>query len=198
MKEFTEKRHADYTMWVRTFPQTEKDYKASPQQQYGAHTHAGGALGGELKDKSEKSEEDNEDDDEEDNEDDDEEDNVNAICLFCREKGKKDKHWKSKCRLIDSNSKGELTNLSFCVLCLYRKKANNEHFCKTFFNRNKLFCKRCSVHVKLCRRPKSHEAVVLTEGAQLAEQNEEQNEEDHEDESDESDESDKPDEEGKE
>ena len=28
MKEFTEKRHADYTMWVRTFAQTEKDYKA--------------------------------------------------------------------------------------------------------------------------------------------------------------------------
>ena len=33
MKEFTEKCHADYTMWVRLFAQTEKDYKASQQQQ---------------------------------------------------------------------------------------------------------------------------------------------------------------------
>ena len=53
VKEFTEKRHADFTMWVRTFVQTEKDYKAS-QQQYGARTHAGGALGNELKDKPKK------------------------------------------------------------------------------------------------------------------------------------------------
>ena len=152
----TEKRHADYTMWVRTFAQTEKDYKAS-QQQHGACTYARGALGSKLEDKSEKSEEDdddeednedddeedNEDDDEKDNEDDDEEDNVNAICLYCREKGKKDRHLISKCRMINSHSKGELTNLYFCLLCLYRKKANNEHFCKNFFNRNKLFCKKC-------------------------------------------------------
>ena len=40
-------------MWVRTFVQTEKDYEAS-QQQYGARTHAGGGLGGELKDKPKK------------------------------------------------------------------------------------------------------------------------------------------------
>ena len=53
VKEFTEKRHADFTMWVRTFVQAEKDYKAS-QQQYGARTHAGGALGSELKDQPKK------------------------------------------------------------------------------------------------------------------------------------------------
>ena len=28
VKQFTEKRHADFTMWVRTFVQTERDYKA--------------------------------------------------------------------------------------------------------------------------------------------------------------------------
>ena len=53
VKQFTEKRHADFTMWVRTFVQVERDYKAS-QQQYGARTHAGGALGNEPKDKPKK------------------------------------------------------------------------------------------------------------------------------------------------
>ena len=45
-----------------------------------------------------------------------------------------------------------------------------------------MFCRKCSAHVKLCKRPKFHEADVLPEGAQLAEKNEEQNEEDDEDE----------------
>ena len=43
-----------------------------------------------------------------DNDVDDEKDNVNAICLYRREKGKKHRHWISKWRIINSHSKGEL------------------------------------------------------------------------------------------
>ena len=160
-----------YSLWARTFLKADQDHLASTGQQ------AWKALSEELEDEYKKSE----DDDEEESEDDDEEGDVNAICLSCKENGRRDKHWISECRRIFSNSQSELTNLSFCIQCLYLKKNNKEHRCKACFSR-KLFCRKCSAHVKLCKRPKSHRADVLPEGAQLAEKNEEKNEEDDEDE----------------
>ena len=47
MKAFTRKRHSEYSLWVRTFCQTDKDYKASLSlQQNGGRTQAGAALDG--------------------------------------------------------------------------------------------------------------------------------------------------------
>ena len=47
MKAFTSKRHSEYSLWVRPFCQTDKDYRASLSlQQNGGRTQAGGALDG--------------------------------------------------------------------------------------------------------------------------------------------------------
>ena len=47
MKQFTRKRHADYSLWCRTFQKTECDYKVSlGWHQNGGRTQASGALGG--------------------------------------------------------------------------------------------------------------------------------------------------------
>ena len=103
-----------YSLWARTFFKADQDHLASTGQK------AGKALGEELEDESEKMEEDDEDDNEEGD--------VNAVCLYCRERGRRDKHWISECRRMDSNSKSELTNKN--------KNNNKEHYCKTFFSRN--------------------------------------------------------------
>ena len=67
---------------------------------------------------------------------------VIPICLFCTKKNMPDIHWISDCRSLKSSSKLELRNMWFCTLCLYLKKSNTSHWCKDFFSRNRLFCKK--------------------------------------------------------
>ena len=76
-----------------------------------------------------------------------------------------DKHWISDCRALKSSSKSELQNMWFCTLCLYLKKSNTSHWCKDIFSRNRLSCKKCGVHIKICRKPTTHEASVLPDSA---------------------------------
>ena len=75
-------------------------------------------------------------------------------------------HWLSDCTKVKTSSKAELKQMGFCTFCLYLKKTNSQHWCKSYFSRTKLFCQQCGVHSHLCSSPSSHERTVLPDDAE--------------------------------
>ena len=185
VKEFTEKRHADFTMWVRTFVQTERDYKAS-QQQYGTRTHAGGALGNELKDKPKKKNDKKRQagyggkDQSEDKEKsfgaaglERKEEWGGPPCQFSRPYTPKcnlcektpgrapgTTHWTDSCPLLSTSQIPKLKTNNVCLGCLRYKGDRPGHRCPPQLT-GALFCNVCKTSKKICASPASHASVPI-------------------------------------
>ena len=97
-------------------------------------------------------------------------------CLFCWKQDMPAQHWMSDCKKVKTSSNAELQQMGFCTLCLYLKKTNSQHLCKSYFSRNKLFCQQSGVHRHLYSSPSTHERTVLLDS--VAESYEDDAEED--------------------
>ena len=186
MKAFTRKRHSEYSLWVRPFCQTDKDYRASLSlQQNGGRTQAGGALDGGDPDQKPKGRGSRT---RKGGSSDGEKGGSKSIvgaglgtnptitkqggrlkatpcCTLCESQGwPLPGQWQQECPHLNASQKAFCSKKKMCLGCLRVKPAPPlQHKCPDWLRERShpRFSEQCQVHSKLCAAPSSHAASPI-------------------------------------
>ena len=85
-------------------------------------------------------------------------------CGYCKSSNKDPGHWPYRCPVINCTHKAQLKALHMCLGCLRQKPAPpGVHKCPDWMTdpsktlTGQMFCSTCSVNIKLCSHPSSHQ-----------------------------------------